>query len=207
MGRKSSLTPEQWIEVDRRIVVDGESVYALAKEFGVNESSIRRKIKPNKADKAERAEKHHPELREIAQKKVEAVAVMKRVDAEIEALPYAHQQIVSTFQQKITNVGNQLLSAAEYSSATAHRLSAIANAQVQRIDDSGPLSTDSMESLKSVAIFTKMANDASVIGVNLINANKESVKIINNAPPALARTINPAKLSDAALKELMLARA
>lgn len=66
MGRKSSLTAEQWIEIERRMRVHDASAFVLAKEFGVNESSIRRKIKPNNADKAERAQNHPSELLDIA---------------------------------------------------------------------------------------------------------------------------------------------
>ncbi|NIE67465.1 GIY-YIG nuclease family protein [Burkholderia sp. Ax-1719] len=43
MGRKSALTPEQWAQIERRHLVDGESLNSLATEFGVNESSLRRR--------------------------------------------------------------------------------------------------------------------------------------------------------------------
>lgn len=45
MGRKSALTPEQWAEVERRHLVGGESINSLAKVFGVNEATIRKKNK------------------------------------------------------------------------------------------------------------------------------------------------------------------
>ena len=71
MGRKSSLTADQWLDVERRHLVDGESINALAAAFGVDESSIRRRIKPSKA--ASPGLKHP----------LDALAVEKvRVDAE-----------------------------------------------------------------------------------------------------------------------------
>lgn len=61
--------------------------------------------------------------------------------------------------------------------ATAHRLSAIANSQVAKVDDADP--SKSMDMLRDVAVLTKMANDASTIGLNLLSANKEMVKNAN----------------------------
>lgn len=58
--------------------------------------------------------------------------------------------------------------------ATAHRLSAIANSQVAKVDDADP--SKSMDMLRDVAVLTKMANEASTIGLNLLSANKEIVK-------------------------------
>lgn len=52
MGRKSVLTNEQWAEIERQHLVEGESINSLAKEFGANEGTIREKINPNKAGSA-----------------------------------------------------------------------------------------------------------------------------------------------------------
>lgn len=179
MGRKSALTPDQWIEIERRILLDGESAYALAIEFGVNESSIRRKIKPSLADKAEFGEKTVPALREIANRKVAADAESKEVSEAIAALPYAKQQIVLTLAQRLSNIGNHLASAAEYGAATAHRLSGIAHGKVSEIDDAAPLDEESRTALSDISALTKMANSSAEIGLNLLRANKESVDEIN----------------------------
>src|ERR1035437_3695803 len=61
---------------------------------------------------------------------------------------------------------------------TSHRLSMIANAQVEAIDETASLE-ENTEALKSVMAMTKGANDAAVIGLNLLNANKETVKSLN----------------------------
>jgi IS30 family transposase len=181
MGRKSSLTAEQWIEIERRMLVEGESAFALAKEFGVNESSIRRKIKPNSADKAERAQKHHPELRDIAADKVKADAESRRVNAQIAALPYPKQQIVSDLARKLTAVSSHLASAAEVSAASAHRLSILANQQLEKVDDAEPMK--SVVELQAVAVLQKLANTSSEIGLNLLRANKDAMQV-DDEPPA-----------------------
>lgn len=48
MGRKSALTPEQWQELIRRHMINGESIRSLAKEFGIAESSVREYIRAHK---------------------------------------------------------------------------------------------------------------------------------------------------------------
>lgn len=180
MGRKSALTPEQWIEIERRIVVDGDSVYMLAKEYGVNESSIRRALKPSKIDKAEKAEKidkYAPELKELAIRKARSEEEAKKIASEISALPVPRQRIVSDLASKLMNISEHMASAAEYSAATAHRLAAIANGQIDKVDDEEP--EKSVEALKRIQFLTGMATEASKIPINLINANKETIADMN----------------------------
>jgi hypothetical protein len=77
-------------------------------------------------------------------------------------------------------ISGHLASAAEYGAATAHRLSGIAHNKVNEIDDAAPLNEKSLESLKGIAVLTKMANEASTIAVNLLAANKDTIKKINS---------------------------
>jgi hypothetical protein len=175
MGRKSSLTPEQWVEIERRHLVDGESVRSLAKEYSVDEAAIRRKINPQKSAD----EKSAKSLRELADAKLNADKAVREISAEISALPISRQQIVSDLAQKLMNISGHLASAAEYGAATAHRLSGIAHMKVSEIDDAKPLDQAGIETLKGIAVLTKMANESSEIAVNLLSANKETVKELN----------------------------
>lgn len=179
MGRRSSLTPDQWLEIERRHVVDGESINSLAAEFNVNESSVRRKIKPNKA---ESPNGENP-LRVIAIKKVQADTEVKRIAEQIAELPFAKQQIVSDLTRKLSNISEHLGSAAEYSAATAHRLAGIAHAQAELVDDANPQAEKSAAALSNIAGLTKMANAASEIGINLLRANKEAIDELSRKPP------------------------
>lgn len=186
MGRKSSLTPEQWVEIERRHLVGGESINSLALEFGVNESSIRRKIKPNKAE-LPNGEKP---LRTLALEKAEADLRSRQIAEEIAVLPIARQNIVVDLAQQFTEISTHLASAARYGAATAHRLAGIANEQAGKIDDADPLSVESVTVLRGISALTKMANDASEIGVNLLRANKEAVDDINKRAQEAARIEN-----------------
>lgn len=182
MGRKSSLTPDQWLEIERRHVVDGESINALAAEFGVNESSIRRKIKPNKA---ESPNAENP-LKSLAKEKVRVDAEAKHIAEQIAELPYAKQQIVADLARKLQNVSSHLASAAEFSAATSHRLSMLANNQLQLVDDVEPM--NSLKELQAVTILTKMANSSSEIGLNLLRANKDALQTDDEPPTPVAIT-------------------
>lgn len=184
MGRKSALTPDQWIEVERLHVVDGKSINWLAQKYGINESSIRRKIKPNKAE----LPNGHKPLRELAIEKVKADSAARQIAEQIAELPYAKQQIVSDLARKLTNISGHLASAAEFGVMTAHRLSMIANQQVEQIDETASLE-ENAEALKSVMALTKTANEAAATGLNLLSANKEMTKAAHAADEPQAMTL------------------
>lgn len=101
----------------------------------------------------------------------------RTISDKIAELPYAKQVIVHDLSRRLANISNSLASAAELGAATAHRLSALANSEVAKVDDAEPLA--SVENLKGVAALTKLANESATIALNLLNANKETVQRIN----------------------------
>jgi transposase-like protein len=165
MGRKSKLTPDQWAEVDRR-VLEGEAIRALAREFGISDAAIRERIA--KAGKL-------PVIQEVAAKLVEA-------ERSLAALPLSSQITARNLAQKLLSISDNLATAAEYGAKTAHRLQALANSEVVKVDDAEPLK--SLDALKNVGVLTKLANDSASIALNLLAANKDAIKKINdNIPP------------------------
>lgn len=155
MGRKSKLTDKQWAEIERRML-EGEPVRALAREFGVSESSIR-----------ERKSAQVTEIKTVAQQIV-------ATERAVMALPIAAQITAHNLAAKLRSISDSIASAAESGAKTAHRLSALANSEVSKIDDAAPL--ESVESLKGVAVLTKLANDSAAIALNLLAANKDTTK-------------------------------
>lgn len=186
MGRKSKLTPEQWAEVDRRII-EGESIRALAREFGVSDATIRERI-------AKHGKKEN--VQEVARKIVDA-------EQSLAALPLTAQITARNLAEKLLAISDNLASAAHYGAQTAHRLNALANSEVQKVDDADPLA--SVVSLKGVAALTKLANDSASIALNLLAANKDTVTKLNTDPPKTP-SIDPKKMSEGALEELLNAR-
>jgi predicted DNA-binding protein YlxM (UPF0122 family) len=186
MGRKSSLTADQWVEIERRHVVGGESMRTLAEEFGINESSLRRKIKPQNAAVKSR---ENP-LIVIAKEKVRIDSESRHIAAQIAELPYAKQSIVSDLARKLTNTSEHLGSAAELGAASSHRLLFLANQQLDKLDDVDPTGPESMEFLKGIAALTRTANESSTISLNLLAANKDVIKKINAPEDRPMKTLN-----------------
>lgn len=158
MARPSKLTEQQWQEVERRLL-SGAGVRALAKEYGISAGQISKRF-PNSVSKS---------IQATAQKIVEAQNAL-------DVLPMSHQALAVSLADKLRSISVHLASAAHYGAATAHRLSALANQEVTKVEDANVLSSESIETMKGVAALTKLANDSSSIALNLLAANKDAVK-------------------------------
>lgn len=166
MGRKSKLSPEQWAEIAARLL-EGESRRALGREFGISEASIREKL-AGPVD----------EIKDVAKALADA-------ETRLAALPPLAQVSAQTLASKLRNISANLASAAEYGSATAHRLNALANSEVSKVDDAKPM--ESLENLRNVGVLTKLANDSASIALNLVAANKDRIKQLEEEKPAEAQ--------------------
>lgn len=156
MGRKSKLTEEQWAQIKNRLL-EGESGRALAEEFGVSETAIRKRVSSQVS-----------EIKTVANQIAGAQTALSR-------LPISSQISAQTLAQRLLSISNHLASAADYGAATAHRLAGIAHMKAAEIDDSAPLTEEGVQTLKGIAALSRMANEASEIGVNLLKANKDIV--------------------------------
>lgn len=164
MGRPSKLTAEQWEEIAKRRM-DGESRRSLAREYGVSEAAIR-----------EREEKigRLPTVEKVARMIVETESALK-------SMPVSAQVSAQNLAARFRSISDSYASAAEYGARTAHRLHALANSEVNKVDDADPLSEESLSAMKGVSLLTKLGNDALVPASNLLAANKALVER-NNAP-------------------------
>jgi hypothetical protein len=166
MGRPSKLSEAKWEQIKKRLLA-GEKAADLAREFGVSKSAI-----------SSRVSKRIETVREVAHKIVET-------ESAIRELSIADQISAVSLADQLRAISGHLAGAANFGAATAHRLSGIAHAKVQEIDDAAPLNAESIESLKGVSVLTEMANKASVIGLNLLSANKEMTKSSLEDAPVL----------------------
>jgi Sigma-70, region 4 len=157
MGRKSKLTEKQWEIIGKRFL-DGESARKLGDEFGVSEGAIRLRFSTQ-----------HKKIKSVANQIVAAETALKE-------LPITTQIAARNYADQLMSISTHLAGAANFGAATAHRLSGIAHGNVAKIDDAAPLDEKSMESLRGIAVLTKMANESSQIGLNLLAANKEFIK-------------------------------
>jgi hypothetical protein len=176
MARPHKITEKQWTEIEKRIPpAGGESVRSVAKEYGVSEGVIRKRVKT-----------HTKPINELANQ-------IARTELEFERLPINTQVKVRTLADRLKGISEHLAGAAEMGAMTSHRLATIANTEVQKIDESDIAASE--QQIKTVAALTELANRASVIGVGLLAANKEQMK-------DLPKDSNLRTLTDAELAEI-----
>lgn len=191
MARPSKLTPQQWAEVERRLLA-GETARALGREFGISEASIRGKLGTNRALSAQSAQ-----VQETAQKLADAHTALA-------ALPPAQRGVAIDLSEKLRSISNSLASGAELSARNFHRLSALANTELQKVDDCDLPASE--QSLKVVSVLTKMANEAAASPLNLLAANKDTVKRLGEGGEPVEDGLPVGELSTEALAEIMRAR-
>lgn len=161
MARPSKLTPDQWAQVDAKLAA-GEGVRAIAKEFGVSPAIIcKRGVR-----------KQSKQVNTVAKQ----LAMAHDALAE---LPVARQYDALTLSAKLRSISDSYASAAELGAKTAHRLHALANAEVAKVDDSDVLSEISLTAMRGIGVLTKLGNDALVPASNLLAANKATIDKAN----------------------------
>lgn len=160
MGRPSKLSPDQWADIEKRLLA-GEGASELAREFKVHPAQITRRLSQVTQN-----------VRNVAQMIAESQTALAE-------LPVAQQYNALSLADKLRSISNSLASGAELSAKNYHRVTALANAELQRVDDAEPMSETSLAALKNVAALTKLGNDAAQTPINLLAANKDAVKRIN----------------------------
>jgi hypothetical protein len=187
MARPSKLTPAQWAEVERRTLA-GEPARKVAPDFGISEAAIRKRFGSTEAISLQSSQ-----VRTVAEKLAEAHAAL-------EVLPPMQRAVAVDLADKLRSISASLACAAELGAKTAHRLQALANSQVAKVDDADPMK--SIAALRDVGVLTKLANDSSSIALNLLSANKDMAGKANAQQPETP-SIDPRDLSAQALAELM----
>ena len=154
MGRKSKLTEKEWDELSRRALA-GTPVRQLAREVGISESSIREKISAQ-----------NRKIKRLAEQKV-------RVEEEIKALPVSAQTQVSILASEMMAISANLATAGKFGSIVARHSMGIAAKQMAKVDQNEPM--ESAEILQGVAALTRIANESSTIGLNLMKKNEAAL--------------------------------
>jgi hypothetical protein len=164
MGRPSKLSPAQWAEIERRLVA-GDGVRALAGEFGISPGQISKRF-PNSVSKS---------IHAVAHKVAEAQTALA-------ALPVPHQNLAMSLADDLRSISVSVAAAAKLGAMTGHRLHALANSEVVKVDDANPLA--SIDALRNVGVLTKLGNDSLAPALNLLSANKERIQRLDDQPPA-----------------------
>jgi hypothetical protein len=155
----SPLTDKQWEQIRVRLLA-GEKGRALAREFGVSESAIRKRFGAQTK-----------QIKKVAHQLVKA-------EQDFSALPISAQISARTLADELKAISMHTAGAARFSAASSHKLAGIANMQVEMIDDTNPMADQGL--LQGIAVLQEMSNKAAVIPTNLLNANKEMIKDLNS---------------------------
>lgn len=184
VGRPSKLNDDQWAEITARIAA-GERQTDLAREFKVSKTAISTRVsKP--ADK------------------VKTVAgQIFAAETGLADLTVSEQIMAVNLASRLRSISANLAGAADHGAATAHRLHALAAAQVATINASNL--EKSGDRLKGAAALIRVGNEAAQPALTLVMTQKEQFKKANGVPME-THTIDAKKLSDGALEELLAAR-
>lgn len=157
MGRPSKLTDKQWAEIKARLLA-GEKAADLAREFKVSPTAV-----------SNRVSKRIETVKAVANQMVSAKRAMSE-------LSDSEQEITNELVNDLMAVQNHMIKGAKYASASWHRLSAIANGQLEKVDDAEPMK--STDILKAHAVLQKLANEAAIVPAGLMNAqaNREVLR-------------------------------
>ena len=158
-GRPSKLSPAQWFEISQRRA-KGDSYAKIAKDYDASESTIREGV-----------------VAEEIRVKMVAEQMMS-AELAFHALPISAQVNTQVLLNRLRSISHHLAGAAEYGAATAHRLSQIANNQIEQLDPDASSDGEhagNMKILRNQVAFTTAANEAAKIGLNLLAANKDMV--------------------------------
>lgn len=195
MPRPSKLTKEQWLELEQRHVVDGVPITRLAEQYGLDESSIRRKIKPTLAERARGV----TTLRALAEEKVDALESVRTVDAEIAKLPETRQIIVNDLVQRMQSISVHLSCAAEMNASTARKLALLAQAQVDKVKPGRAIDDQARKHIADANYLAKSATEAGALGMGLLSANRDQMRAPPPADPDSVADLTPEEL-DAELR-------
>ena len=124
----------------------------MAAEYKISDMAIRKRISS-----------HTKPIKAIANQLATAEIALER-------LPISSQCKVRSLVDTLKGISFHISNAAEYSAKTSHRLSRIANAQVEKIDETNPLGN--IDVIKEIAAITDVSNKAASIALNLMAANK-----------------------------------
>lgn len=174
MGRPSKLTDRQWEAIGKRLLA-GESTSALAREFGVSKATI-----------SERFSERLGNVKDAANQIVAAEVALSKLNV-------SEQIAARSLADDLKAISMHLAGAARYGASTAHRLSGIANARAEQIDDAAQFTEDGFKAMAEVSALTKLANSAAEIPLGLLKANKEKVDDMNRGedmPQDMNWTIN-----------------
>lgn len=196
MGRKSSLSAEQWAEIGKRLL-EGEGPSELARELTsrgltVSESTIRSHF--------ERKGQKTKTIQQVASQLYDAEAAQQAAQQALQILPPGAQVAALTLAQRMRNISEKLGAMADVSAGTSLLFASHANGEAQKIDDAEP--SKSKKHRESAVALQKAANEAAEIpkAILVAAANRDAIKRLVDDAPVLTTdgALTPEQVSEGA---------
>ena len=159
MARPSKLSEAQWAEIDRLLIEGGMSQNAIARQFGISGTTLREYIA-----KSSRS----PTVQKVAHMLVEA-------DAALKSLPVSAQITARDLAGKLKAISESMATAAMHAAASTQRLQEMSWRELAKVGEN-PMDEAGQAALKAAAGLTRMANESSELPLNLLTANKERIR-------------------------------
>ena len=153
MPAPAKISEKQWIDIERRSLA-GESNRSLAKEYGVSEGAIRKRIGTRCKN-----------IKAVAQQIVNTERL-------ISTLPEGAQIKARTLAERLMSISEHGASAAEYGMMTAHKLTKLAHTQANKLEVDENVPVDNVM-LASIMALQQTANEAAKTGIKLIEAGRD----------------------------------
>lgn len=176
------LSQSEWNDVESE-AMGGASNMDLSRKYGISEGAIRKRLGSVRTMKVERAAK--------------SIVAMR---AELETLPPGLQIRAYCVADALTEISKSMTYAALAGAKTSEKLTAIANNHAMLLDEYEP----DPDKLRMIHGLTETANKAAYQPVELLKAVKGSIAPDVTVDPVA--TVDPAKVSSAAIHELIAAR-
>jgi len=145
------LTADQWVDIETRLFKGEATAYALAKEYGISEGTIRARVNPKKRGMVN-----------------EAVTKLVEAKMAIAELPPSLQPHIDTMAETAIRTKQTLGLMSELNAKTGHKMAYIANLQSSKIDENAP----DPDTVRLVHGLIETANKAAWQPLELLKASK-----------------------------------
>lgn len=164
MGRNSKLTDAQWEKIGKRLLA-GESLSALAREFGVSKASL-----------STRFSKRIQTVKDVANQIVATEKALSNLNV-------SEQMAARSRADTLKAIEENVLSSSRSGSALAAHIMDVAYNSVKKIDKSAPLDEESKAIISDAWSIARTANSANEGAFNLMKVNKDREPEEDNPSP------------------------
>jgi hypothetical protein len=172
------LTPRQWINIERAVIKDGQSINSVAKKYKVNESTIRERLKSQREE----------QVQEVAEKIADAEVSLRK-------LPIEKRFAAKSLAEHLIEISHTMAEVAALGVQNSLKLTQM---KARAID---ALSPGDSEGLKEVYMLAETANKSGKMAVDLMTVGKQSLVDAEKAKDKDKDVMAMAPISIPALKK------